>query len=106
VYDKTEQLSISFDPSYDTARVLRAYGENYAGDVDPTFSHWEFLSATPEETKKVADFFGLSFMPDGATIVHSLRTAVIGPDGKIAALFNGNDWQPADAVQAITDSLK
>lgn len=105
-YDRTEQLSISFDPKYDTPKVLRAYGENYAGDVDPKFTHWQFVSGTPEETKKAANFFGLSYLPDGTTIVHSLRTAIIGPDGKIAALFNGNDWQPEDAVQAITDSLK
>lgn len=107
LYDKTEQLSISFDSAYDTPKVLREYGERYAGDVDPTFSHWQFVSANAGETKKAADFFGLSYPPsESGQIVHSLRTVVIGPDGKIAHIFNGNEWKPADAVTAMTDSVK
>lgn len=105
-YDSSMQLSISFDPAYDTPKVLREYGGNYAGDVDPKFTHWQFVTASPEEIKKAADFFGLSYTPDGAQIVHSLRTVVIGPDGKIAHIFNGNDWKPEEATQAIVDSLK
>lgn len=106
VYDKTEQLSVSFDPAYDTPKVMREYGSNYAGNVDPKFTHWQFVTASREETKKAADFFGLSYQPDSGQFVHSLRTAVIGPDGKIAHLFNGNDWKPSDAVAAMEDSLK
>ncbi len=105
-YDKTEMLSISFDPEYDKPKTLRAYGENYAGDVDPQFTHWQFVTSSPEEIKRTADFFGLSYMPNGGQIVHSLRTAVIGPNGKIAHLFNGNEWKPEDAVQALKQSLK
>ncbi len=106
VYDKTQQLSISFDPEYDKPAVLHEYGERYAGEVDPKFSHWQFVASSPAETKQIADFFGLSYTPDGATIVHSLRTAVIGPDGKIAHVFSGNDWKPEDALSAMKDSLK
>lgn len=106
IYDKTEQLSISFDPEYDKPKVLREYGENYAGEIDPNFTHWQFVTAAPAEIKRAADFFGLSYTPDGAQIVHSLRTVVIGPDGKIAHLFNGNDWKTADAVQAMVDSVE
>jgi protein SCO1/2 len=106
LYEKTEQLSISFDPDYDQPKVLHAYGENYAGEVDPHFTHWQFVTATPSEIKKAADFFGLSYTPNGTQLVHSLRTVVVGPDGRIAHLFNGNEWKPADAVEAIGDSLR
>lgn len=106
LYSKTEELSISFDPQYDTPKVLHQYGENYAGDVDPQFTHWQFVTASPEEIKKAADFFGLSYMPDGGQIVHSLRTVVIGPDGKITHLFNGNEWKPNDAVQAMASAVE
>ncbi len=106
IYEKTEQLSVSFDPDYDQPKILRAYGENYAGEVDPRFTHWQFVTATPPEIKKAADFFGLSFTPNGAQLVHSLRTVLIGPDGRIAHLFNGNEWKPGEAVEAIGDSLK
>jgi protein SCO1/2 len=106
LFDKTELLSISFDPEYDTPRVLREYGENYTGEVDPKFIHWQFVTASPDEVKKTVDFFGLSYIPNGGQLVHSLRTAVVGPDGKIVHLFNGNEWKPEDALDAMTDSLK
>ncbi|HEY3927254.1 MAG TPA: SCO family protein [Candidatus Koribacter sp.] len=110
LYDKTMQLSVSFDPQYDTPKVLHEYGSNYAGEVDPKFTHWEFVSATPDETKKAADFFGLSYFPggigDAGQIVHTLRTVVIGPDGKITHLFSGNEWKPADGFAAIQSTLQ
>ena len=99
-------LSISFDPEYDKPKTLHEYGENYAGDVDPKFTHWQFVTSTPAEIKKMADFFGLTYVPNGGQIVHSLRTAVIGPDGTITHLFNGNEWKPEDAEQALMQSLK
>jgi protein SCO1 len=106
LYDKTELLSISFDPEYDKPKVLREYGENYAGEVDPNFTHWQFVTSTPAEIKRAADFFGLTYMPSSGQIVHSLRTVVIGPDGKIAHLFNGNEWKPEQALRAIADASK
>lgn len=106
IYDKFEQLSISFDPRYDTPKVLRQYGSNYAGAVDPQFTHWQFVTSTPQEIKKMADFFGLAYMPEGGQIVHSLRTAVIAPNGTIADLYNGNDWKPTEAADALKAVLK
>ena len=105
-YDKTEILSISFDPDNDKPKVLHDYGKNYAGEVDPKFTHWQFVTGTPEEIKKTAEFFGLTYLSNGTQIVHSLRTAVIGPDGRITHLFNGNEWKPDDAVSALKQSLK
>lgn len=105
IYDKAMQLSISFDPAYDTPKVLREYGSNYAGEVDPKFTHWQFVTASPDEIKKAADFFGLSYEPSTGQIVHSLRTAVIGPDGKIRHIFNGNEWKAKDAVSALESAL-
>jgi protein SCO1 len=106
IYDRFEQLNISFDPKYDTPKVLRDYGSNYAGEIDPKFTHWQFVTSSPAEMKKITDFFGLTYIPEGGQIVHSLRTAVIAPNGTIADLFNGNDWKPNDAVQAISAVLK
>ncbi len=101
LYRRTQLLSISFDPEYDQPKVLREYGTTYAGDVDPSFTHWQFVTGTPEEIKKAADFFGISYTKDSGQIVHSLRTALIGPDGKIVQLFPGNGWKPADVAEAI-----
>ena len=93
----THLLSISIDPEYDTPAILRAYGSNCAGNPHP-FDRWEFASGTPQQVRKVAEFFGLKYWTESGQIVHSLVTALIGPDGKVAKIYSGNDWQPAQVV--------
>ncbi|MEN3335458.1 MAG: hypothetical protein V7641_4823 [Blastocatellia bacterium] len=92
-------LSISVDPEYDTPNVLREYGAKYTGASGAaTFNHWEFATGKADEVKKIATWFGLQYWPEGGQIVHSLRTAVIAPDGKLVKLYHGNGWQPAEIV--------
>jgi protein SCO1/2 len=92
VYNRLQLLSISIDPEYDKPAVLLRYGNAYAGAVDPKFEHWRFVSGTAAETRRAADFFGLAYVPENGQVVHSLRTVMVAPDGKIAAQFPGNDW--------------
>jgi protein SCO1/2 len=93
----THLLSISIDPEYDKPAVLRGYALDCAGDPHP-FDLWDFASGTPEQVRKVADFFGLKYWTEGGQIVHALVTALVGPDGKVVKVFRGNDWQPADVL--------
>ena len=67
LYQKTHLLSISFDPEYDTPKVLRSYGAAYTGKyTDETFAHWEFASGSADEVKGIAQFFGLRYYKDSA----------------------------------------
>lgn len=103
VYDKTHLLSISIDPEHDTPQVLRSYGaahtERYQNE---TFGHWEFASGTTDQVKGVAQFFGLRYYEGSDQIVHSLKTVIIGPDGKVAKVYSGNEWKPDEVVQEMT----
>ena len=96
----THLLSISIDPEYDKPTVLRAYGLDVAGELHP-FDRWEFASGTPEQVRKVAEFFGLKYWTENGQIVHELVTALIDPDGKVVKIYRGNDWQPADVLVDI-----
>ena len=103
LYDKTHLLTVSFDPDYDTPKVMRSYGAAHTGRYsDETFAHWEFLTGTADEVKGMAQFFGLRYYHDNESgneqVIHSLRTAVIGPDGKLYKLYRGNEWKPAEIV--------
>ena len=98
-FAKAQLLSISIDPEYDTPSVLHRYGERYAGKLDPTFQRWQFASGSPEEVRKAADFFGLSYNQKEGQIVHTLQTVLIGSDGKIAKVYAGNQWKPADVAE-------
>jgi protein SCO1 len=109
--DKTHLLSISFDPTYDTPKVLRSYGSSYTGKYsDETFKHWEFASGSEDEVKGIAKYFGLRYFSDTPSgqeqVIHSLRTALIGPDGKIVKVYRGNDWKPEELVKEIQAAVK
>ena len=97
-YSKLQMLSISIDPEYDKPVVLKQYATNYMGNTDPKLEHWTLVSGTPDETRKAAQFFGLTYLKDDLQIVHDLRTAIIGPDGKLAELYQGNDWKPEEVA--------
>jgi protein SCO1/2 len=98
----THLLSVSIDPEYDKPAVLRAYAMQVAGNTAP-FNHWEFASGTPEQVRKLGEFFGLKYWTDSGQIVHALVTALIGPDGKVAQLYRGNDWQTAQVLGNLRD---
>jgi len=106
LYGKTHLLSISFDPAYDTPKVLRSYGAAHTGKYsDETFAHWEFASGSADEVKGIAKFFGLRYYldtPSGTEqVIHSLRTAVIAPNGKIVKVYRGNEWKPEEILKEI-----
>ena len=99
-------LSVSFDTEFDTPQVLRDYGESYAGGsgAEP-FRHWEFATGTADEVKKLARFFGLEYTKDSGQIVHTLRTALIGTDGRLVRIYRGNDWTPEEVLDQIRKSV-
>jgi protein SCO1 len=103
LYAKTHLLSISFDPAYDTPKVLRSYGGAYTGRyTTETFNHWDFAAPSAKDLPAVTQFFNVGITPgDAKTLTHSLSTIIIGKDGKVAAWYPTNDWKPADLVAQI-----
>jgi protein SCO1/2 len=106
LYQKTHLLSISFDSEYDTPKVLRSYGAAYTGRYsDETFTHWEFASGSEDEVKGIAKYFGLRYYVDSSSgkeqVIHSLRTALIGPDSKIVKIYRGNEWKPDEVLKDL-----
>lgn len=107
--DKISLLSISFDPANDTPEKLRSYGIGYMGNDPKTkFDVWQLAVGKDAEVRKIADFFGLRYevdQSDKAKINHSLRTAVIAPDGKVTKIFPGNEWTPALLLKELEATL-
>ena len=103
LYAETHLLSISFDPTYDTPKVLRSYGGAYTGNyTTETFKHWDFAAPSVKDLPAVTQFFNVGITPgDAKSLTHSLSTIIIGKDGKVAAWYPTNDWQPADLVAEI-----
>ena len=95
-------LSVSFDPEHDSPEVLAAHAKR-RGAKSPL---WTFAVASHEELARVAGPLGLAYVPGTREIGHNLRTAVIGPDGKLARLEPGPGWSPADLLQTAYSLIK
>jgi protein SCO1/2 len=100
-YARLQMLSITLDPEFDTARVLRGYGKGYAAGADPGLKHWSFATGSPDQIRRAADFFGLSYGGGNGQIVHNLRTTLLDADGKVFELYSGNRWKPADVAAQL-----
>ena len=92
--ERVRLLSVSFDPEHDTPEVLAAHAQRQ-GAKPPL---WTFAVASHEELAKVAEPLGLAYEPGTREIAHNLRTAVIGPDGKLARLEPGPGWSVVDLL--------
>jgi protein SCO1/2 len=107
--DKIRLLSISFDPANDTPEKLRSYGIGYLGnDPKAKFDVWQLAVGKDAEVRKIAEFFGLRYevdKNDKTQINHSLRTAVIAPDGKVTKIFPGNEWTPPILLKELEATL-
>jgi protein SCO1/2 len=103
LYAKTHLLSVSFDPTYDTPKVLKSYGSAYTGKyVNETFQHWEFAAPPVSELPKMEQYFDVGVTPgESGTLQHSLSTLVIGKDGKVVAFWPTNDWTVEDVMAKI-----
>ncbi len=91
-------LSVTLDPEYDKPEVLKSYGATYAGG---RFDDWDFATGDPAEVRRLAESFGLVYKAEGDQVVHSLRTAVVTPDGRIFKVYRGNAWKPDEILNDL-----
>lgn len=104
-YAKTHLLTITFDPKYDTAPVLRKYGLAYL-DNDPSgFAHWDFAYANPNDLRKIADAFGLEYYEEENQISHSMDIVLISPDGAVAKYW-ATEWTTPELEDALRREAK
>lgn len=103
LYAKTHLISISFDPDHDTPAVLRAYGTTYIGSNSKSaFAHWDFAVPAKPAMDEIARYFDVGVTYDSSnSITHTLSTTLIGPDGKVARFYPGNEWTPAQVTADV-----
>ena len=100
IYNRTHLLSITFDPEFDTPKVLRQHALSTSSiPAADLFPHWEFLAPSPQDLDKIAQFFGLSKFKEKDQITHSLSTAIIDREGKLYRWYPGNSWTTDEVLQ-------
>jgi protein SCO1/2 len=104
-YAKTHLLTVSFDPKYDTAPVLRRYGLAYLDNDASGFSHWGFATANAVDLRKLADAFGLEYFEEDNQISHTMVIVLIAPDGSVAKYW-ATEWTAAELEAALRQQAK
>ena len=95
-------LSVSFDPDHDTPEVLQAHGNKLGADPQV----WQLATAPPSIVDRFAAAFGVNVIREAdRTITHNLRTAVVGPDGRVVSVYDGSDWTPDQVVADLRRAL-
>jgi protein SCO1/2 len=100
-FAKLRLLSITLDPAFDDPKVLRTYGKAYAGSIDPGLRHWTLATAPAGKIRQAAEFFGMAYESKNGEVVHNLRTALLDPDGRVAAFYSGNKWKPDEVADQL-----
>jgi protein SCO1/2 len=100
--DRVRLLSISFDPEHDTPEVLA----RHAAIVGAKPPAWMFCVASHEELRRIAPSLGLSYGPVENEIIHTLSTAVVDSDGKLAALELGKGWSVDQVFSLVREALR
>jgi protein SCO1/2 len=93
-------LTISFDPKFDTPETLARYAASERADGPG----WHFLTGDPAAIERVCNAFGIQYWAEEGMITHSLQTAVIDREGRLAATVEGKEFTPkqlGDLVAAV-----
>jgi protein SCO1/2 len=93
-------FTISFDPKFDSPETLAKYAESErAGGPG-----WHFLTGDPANIERVCNAFGIQYWAEEGLITHSLQTAVIDREGRLAATVEGREFTPqqlGDLVESV-----
>lgn len=96
-------ISISIDPTTDTPAVLAAHAARLEANPDI----WTMLTGDLKTVDRVAGRYGVGIVrPDQpGEIKHNLRTTLVGADGRVRAIYSGNDWTPDTLIDDIRASV-
>lgn len=98
---KYHLLSITMDPEFDRPEVLK----EYAGRYGAAANDWSFVTGSSAEVNFVAGLVGLYYARENGLITHDLRTALIGPDGRLVHVWKSNVWTPYEVQRRIRETL-
>ena len=101
---RTHLVTVSFDPQHDTPPVLRRFGAAFQQTRAP-FAHWTLATGKQDAIRALGRALELEYVEENRSFTHNLRTAVLGPDGRLRRLLRGNAWQPEELVAELRKAL-
>ena len=95
-------LAVTVDPENDTPAVLADYAKRIGADP----ARWKFLTGDPRALARVAETFGVLYYPERGQIMHQQAVAVIDPEGRLASITYGANWEPEQILQELEKARK
>ncbi len=96
--DNVTFVTISFDPEHDTPGILRQYADAYG--MDP--ANFQLLTGPVDEVNEALIQFGISVREEDGTLIHSMATLIVSPEGRITYRKQGELW----TVDEFLDRLR
>lgn len=97
-----EFVSITLDPSHDTADVLKTYAGIY--DADP--ASWHFLTGSTEDIDRVIKKWGMWAKRDAKGVLdHPSRIFLVDPRGRQREIYNLEFLSPDGLVKDVQGLL-
>lgn len=95
-------VSLSFD-DMDSPKTLSAFAANW--EKDP--AKWAYLSGLPGDIAETCKEYGVwvRWNEEGGFFQHTVRTVLIGRDGKMVKTYRGRDYMMQEAVDDIASLL-
>ncbi len=97
----THLVEITLDPAHDTVPVLARYGARAGADPD----RWTLATADAANIASLSTRAGVAARFSGFALAHSEAAIVVGPDGRIAKIVDGNDWTVGEILSEANAAL-
>lgn len=94
-------LSITLDPQHDTPPVLAEYAKRWGAAAG-----WYFLTGDSVVIRDLAHRFGLVFWAEEGLLTHTSQTALVGRDGRLAALVEGSSYEAVQLGDLVSRQLE
>jgi protein SCO1/2 len=97
-------VSLSIDPAYDRPPVLKAHAERR--DVNPRI--WRLVTGDTDTVDRFGGRFGLTVVRGNGRpedFVHSMKTAVVGADGRVRRIYSGSEWTAEELVRELRSAV-
>jgi protein SCO1/2 len=90
-------VGVTLDPEFDTPPVLAAYAKAMGALPE----RWQFVTGDQAAVERFAKAFSIHTERNGVLLDHTLATALVGVDGRLAEIWRGNGWRVAEVLDAL-----
>ncbi len=95
-------VSVTLDPAFDTPTVLDAYATAMGAHPE----RWRFVTGEPSAVAQLRKAFSIHVEKNGVLLDHTLATAIVDAQGRVAEIWRGNGWKVSDVLDVLRQEAR